>query len=340
MEGIIRFTDPEQDERLKLMTSQLEGDSVIKNIYGYLKQYGAVRKDVYEFLLREGEVFCKPDYNFLIELLRGQAERAWFELFLQIGNETLATSLYKREVIDALRKGMPVEVVKECYEKASTPFDMCMLLQRTAQNHVQDMENEETEEKKEVILLKTQLREAMEKLVQANEELERLRKKYEGEEKSQDIQEEMQEEKVSMPEDNHSMDGSQEEIKEWVPEEENIFKEIISSTVPEDTVRDSSKKKALKIGNLFQRLRRIRQRAVLEKMTEQRKMEELFVLLRQQKYTTDMIKAVRKLIEYGITFEFLYAFIESEATEAELEALVEFKTPTMILPEDDNIVQK
>lgn len=312
MKTMIRFTEPEQDIRLKELASGAE-EAVIKNIYGYVRQYGAIRSDVYEFLVAEGKELCKADYNYIIELLHGQAECAWFELFLKIGREKPAASLYKREVLEAFRKGLPPAAAEQCYEKAMTPYDMGLAVQEYQRQPIQEEENKETEEKGEVLLLREQLREA-------KEELEVLRRKYEGKEEKQ--------------EDSSSAIGEDFIVGETaaesppVPEEpEGMEKKPV---IKKDGKESEPKKKGMRKGMIFQRIRHIRHRAALEKMTEQRKMEELFILMRRQSYTSEMIRAVRKVIEYGITFEFLYAFVESEATAAELDALVAFKAPAPV----------
>ncbi len=310
MKEMVRFTEPEQDMRLKELASGAEGEAVIKNIYGYVRQYGAVRNDVYEFLLAEGKALCKADYNFFIELLHGQAECAWFELFLRIGREKPAASLYKREVLEAFRKGLPPAAAEQCYEKAMTPYDMGLAVQEYQEQPVQEEENKETEEEREVSLLREQLREA-------REELEALRRKYEG-------KEEEQEESFSATGED-SVAGETAAVSPPVPEApEGMEKE---PGIKKEGKECGPKRKGMRKGMLFQRIRHIRHRAILEKMTEQRKMEELFILMRRQSYTPEMIRAVRTVIAYGITFEFLYAFVESEATAAELDALVAFKAP-------------
>lgn len=262
---IIRFK-PEDDTRLKEMAAAAKEDAVIKPIYSYLKQYGAVRRDVYEFLLQYGtSALCKTDYNFLVELLRLQAERAWYDLFIKIGQVPIVNTLYKKELVEAFRAGLPIDAVAACYDISDTPYDMGMAVRAY----------EATSEEEQ----------------QAQEEMKPL---YDESEKK-----EMMEEK------------SEEKLENIIEEEDGL----------------EEKKKIIKKGKLLQSLRRYRHRAAISKMTEQKKMEELFILLRQQRYTTKMIRDVRAVIEYGISFEFLYAFVESEATETELEALVQFKAP-------------
>lgn len=312
MKEIVRFTEPEQDGRLRELASDADGEAVIKNIYGYIRQYGAIRKDVYEFLIAEGKELCKADYNFLIELLHGQAESAWFGLLLRISKEKLAASLYKREVIEAFRKGLLPAAAEQCYENAMTPYDMGIAIQKYLQRPEQDDENAEVNEEREVLLLREQLR-------KAQEELEALRKKYEE-------KEEKQKEIFSATGESNAAGEAAAEYSTERENPEDIEKE--AEPVIKKAEKDfEPKKKAIRKGMLFQRIRHIRHRAALEKMTEQRKMEELFILMRRQCYTPEMIRSVRTVIEYGITFEFLYAFVESEATAAELDALVAFKAP-------------
>lgn len=303
---IIRF-NPEIDTRLKEIASIADEDAVIKPIYSYLKQYGAVRRDVYEFLLQKWMTLHKTDYNFLVEFLSSQAERAWYDLFSRIGQASLVNTLYKREVMEAYRGGIPIGIVTACYDASETPYDMGMAVRA---NEVMS-----EEQHNEVQYLREQLQKAQEEaqhfkeqLQMAQDEVKRLQSNYEKE-----AMEEEREKNV-------------EKVVAETNEEENAEENEEEDSLEYEAAMEE-KKEVVRKGKLFQSLRRFRQRASFEKMTEQKKMEELFVLLRQQKYTPKMIRDVRTVIEYGISFDFLYAFIESEVTEKELEALVLFKSP-------------
>lgn len=319
---IIRF-NPEIDTRLKEIASIAEEDAVIKPIYSYLTQYGAVRRDVYEFLLQKWMTLHKTDYNFMVEFLSSQAERAWYDLFSRIGQASLVNTLYKREVMEAYRGGIPIGIVTACYEASETPYDMKMAVRASKvmsdeeqHNEVQYLREQLQKAQNEAQHFKEQLQKAQneaqhfkEQLQKAQDEVKRLRSNYE--------KEAMEEEREKNVENVVAETDEAEENEEEDVEEDSLGYE---ATVEE-------KKKVVRKGKLFQSLRRFRQRASFEKMTEQKKMEELFVLLRQQKYTPKMIRDVRTVIEYGISFDFLYAFVESEVTEKELEALVLFKSP-------------
>ncbi len=310
---IVRFTEQEADERLKEIATHADGEAVVRNIYSYLLQYGAVREDVYAFFVEKWELLCKTDYNFLIELLRGQAERTWFDFFTQVGQEKLSATLYKREIIDGFRKGMTLEEVKECYSNASCPYDMT----RAIQGYQLMEEKEPVESAKdteEVLRLREELQKAREELEKANAEIEMLRRMYrEEEEPEQQEFEELQNEECN----------SEQIVMEDEWQESG---DVLSEGEPMHSVMIEPKKIKKKV-SLFQHIRHIKHRVMLEKMTYQRKMEELFILMKAQNYTPKMIRSIRTVIDYGITFEFLYAFVESGASEKELEALVLFKAP-------------
>lgn len=319
MENIIWFSEPEEDTRLKALTLQMDGESTIKNIYLYLKQYGAVRDDVYEFLVEKGEELCKAEYNFLIELIRCQASREWFELILQTGKEKVAPPLYRREIIEAYKQGICIEDLTEFYKNAKCPYDMTAFIR----NYIKgEYPKEETFSKEQELEKKVQEYEA--EIVRLKEEIEKWRMQAElGKEEHEQIPMGLKEEFTAIE------DGSYEELEEKMPEE------IIESGIPTDAIAPEEKislpemkEKYRKKVSLLQRIRSFRHKAALEKMSEQRKMEELFILMREQHYTPAMIRSIRSVIEYGISFDFLYAYVESGATEKELDALVMFKTPS------------
>lgn len=91
-----------------------------------------------------------------------------------------------------------------------------------------------------------------------------------------------------------------------------------------NTAKKINTDSAVSIGHIFQRIRNRKHKSEFLKLSDGKKIEELFMLIRRSGYDNELIGKVRKCLEDGVTCEFLYVFIESGADGNDFDNLITF----------------
>ena len=166
--------------------------SVIKKLYSYMKEYGAVREDVYIYLL-EHMVFEEYSLLILNGLIKTFAGPEWFELIKEVEqrkNDFMASRgsicLFEQLILEAYRENIPFEYVDQKLKQSKYPYEMSQKIEQYRQK-------KHTELEKQIEELKTIIQE------QKSNKQEDIEQEY-IENQEQWVASELEEE-ISMPEE-------------------------------------------------------------------------------------------------------------------------------------------
>lgn len=91
-----------------------------------------------------------------------------------------------------------------------------------------------------------------------------------------------------------------------------------------ETSKDVSEE--VKKVTFFQKVRERKRKSAFEKLPDKKKAELIFEIMHEKNYTGEMIISVRTCLDLGVSYEFIYSFIEMGVREEDLKKLILFRT--------------
>ena len=347
---------------------ELEAQEALLN---FLVNLGGVREDVYQYLLTP-QFSDTYAVSAIRPLLCYAAPLEWIILAVEaIHKDDVAGLLYVNEITAAYMDDIPVEKVEEFLEGSESAFDMCQKRMqcrrqvRAATRGLHDTMTQSEEEEKELRDAMTQSEE------KDNTTLEQMTQEI-GRNIFMEIQKQMKREKlweephdtVTQSEENElhdTMTQSEEEEKElhdtMTQSEENELHDTISQSEENelhDTMTQSEDEEIAKTGILvtelqeerkkqngaisfFQMLLNKHMKRAFLKLDTKTQDGKIFEIMVGKKYTKGKIMAIRKLMDGGMSKEFIFSLLEKDMSEEELKDLCD--TLLSAPEEPENILQ-
>lgn len=117
-----------------------------------------------------------------------------------------------------------------------------------------------------------------------------------------------------------------EEMPEILPNEDSsVISESFSVAQKDMVIMEKDLVREKKHVVLFQKIRERRRKATFNKLSDNKKMEELFLIMKEKKYTSEMISRVRECLLLNVSYEFIYSFVETDATIEDFDKLIAFR---------------
>lgn len=337
-----------------------ENASAFSQIYRVIVDFGGIRRDVLPFLRMPDLLQEKNDVVFITEFIRSLAEPEWYDLFLTVKEEKLNLApAFQREIYLCYKDGISYENAEKMYRNAEYPIDIAQDRMEYTQYFLQNQIDERLEERLAgVQMMISELKKEKEHEAGALEKIAVLLERIlphcqsEADQKKAETDkvpdETMQVEEADETEFENDIEEEAEEIENETDaaQEEPIDLAVESLVIefPEE-VQDvqeeaDSMHPAKRFLSLFQKIRIQRRKASFGRLPEQRKMEALFAVMKEQNFNAGMYQQVRAALECGVSYEFLYAFVQMEdLKETDLENLVAFRLPEKMKEEQNYVVE-
>lgn len=327
------------DVQTKERTEESEAQEALVN---FIFNLGGVRQDVYEFLLF-------PRFKSTVQvasvrtLLCMAASVEWLMLAAAaIEKDDISGVMYVEEITEAYKNGMALEKVREILEKSGTAFEMCQYRIHHADLTLPDkMTQSDVEHLAQTVkaAVLTAMREFMEEN-QGNP----VPWGYEGKKEVQKdaaeqnqvpalpVEREWNEPVINKPEEKEQKENKQEEIAEdllhnMVEKMEEIpdfpdGNEIMDGRILMAELTEEEKKYGQRI-SFFQILLNKHMRKAFAKLDEKEQMGKIFEIMVERKYGKEKILNIRRLMNGGMSNEFIFSLLEKEYSQEELSELTE-----------------
>lgn len=351
------ISDLQKNER----TEESEAQEALLN---FIFNLGGVRQDVYEFLL-------SPRFKSTVQvasvrtLLCMAAEVEWLMLAVSaLEKDDISGVMYVEEITEAYKNGIALERVREFLGRARTAFEMCQfrihsanpdkMAQSNVLEHPDRMTQSDSSDQIAQIIttaVVTAIRECMggSKGVCVTADQEGKTEDYDSTEQNQ-IQAlhddwKLNEPAANVQKENEEQGNQQEEIQEDLPhnevEEEAEAvpefpdgQEIMDGSILVTELSEEEKKYGQRI-SFFQILLNRHLKKVFAKLGEKEQVAKIFEIMVERRYGKDRILAVKRLMNGGMSNEFIFSLLEKDYPEAELTELTEALLSENV-PEEDN----
>ena len=123
--------------------------SVIKKLYAYMKEYGAVREDVYDYLLEHKTFEEYSSLAILNNLIKTFAGPEWFALIKEVEQrkiDFLASTgsilLFEQLILEAYREDIPFEYIVQRLREAKYPYEFNQKLEQYRKKKQKELETQ------------------------------------------------------------------------------------------------------------------------------------------------------------------------------------------------------
>ena len=315
---------------------ELEAQEALLN---FLVNLGGVREDVYQYLLTPQ--FCDTyAVSAIRPLLCYAAPLEWIILAVEaIHKDDVAGLLYVNEITAAYMDDIPVEKVEEFLESSESAFDMCqkrMQCRRQVRAATRGLRDTMTqsEEKDPCDMMAGSKEKDNTTLEQMTQEI--------GRNIFMEIQKQMKREKLwEEPHDTVTQSEENEPHDTMTQSEENELHDTMSQSEENelhDTMTQSEDEEIAKTGILvtelqeerkkqngaisfFQMLLNKHMKRAFLKLDTKTQDGKIFEIMVGKKYTKGKIMAIRKLMDGGMSKEFIFSLLEKDMSEEELKDL-------------------
>ena len=309
---------------------ELEAQEALLN---FLVNLGGVREDVYQYLLTP-QFSDTYAVSAIRPLLCYAAPLEWIILAVEaIHKDDVAGLLYVNEITAAYMDDIPVEKVEEFLEGSESAFDMCqkrMQCRRQVRAATRGLHDTMTQsEEKDNTTLK-----------QMTQEI--------GRNIFMEIQKQMKREKL-WEEPHDTVTGSKEEENKlhdtMTQSEENELHDTMTQSEDEEIAKtgilvtelQEERKKQNGAISFFQMLLNKHMKRAFLKLDTKTQDGKIFEIMVGKKYTKGKIMAIRKLMDGGMSKEFIFSLLEKDMSEEELKDLCD--TLLSAPEESENILQ-
>ena len=337
-------------------SEELEAQEALLN---FLVNLGGVREDVYQYLLTP-QFSDTYAVSAIRPLLCYAAPLEWIILAVEaIHKDDVAGLLYVNEITAAYMDDIPVEKVEEFLEGSESAFDMCqkrMQCRRQVRAATRGLHDTMTQSEEEEKGLRNTMTQSEEK---DNTTLEQMTQEI-GRNIFMEIQKQMKREKL-WEEPHDTVTGSKEEENKlhdtMTQSEENELHDTMTQSEENelhDTMTQSEDEEIAKTGILvtelqeerkkqngaisfFQMLLNKHMKRAFLKLDTKTQDGKIFEIMVGKKYTKGKIMAIRKLMDGGMSKEFIFSLLEKDMSEEELKDLCD--TLLSAPEEPENILQ-
>lgn len=324
-------------------TPASEAQEVLLN---FVLNMGGIRKDVYEYLLYPRFQDSASVASMGI-LLCYAASVEWVELAVQaLQKNRISGTLYVNEITEAYKAGIRVEVMRQLLKESETVFELCQRRigltlreegcigefreETQSQIKVQPQEKAVKQDRQsapadrmEADMAKavtdavlTAMQKFMGGMASGRERIKENDKEYLPEQpKDVEFKERQGEQKEKDANVQEKKGNEQHEAPEF-PD----GKELLDNRILVTELREAEKAHGERV-SFFQILLSRHMKKAFEKMDAETQVGKIFEIMVEKKYRKDKILAIRRLMNGGMTNEFIFSLLEKDLPEEELMEL-------------------
>ena len=323
-------------------TQTSEAQEMLLNL---ILSLGGIRKEVWEYLLtpRFHDTQAVASVG---RLLCYAAPLEWMELSVEALSR-MAGTMYVNEITEAYQADMPFNEVKRIFESSDTVFEMCQrrreygIGQDKHQKKHPDNVTGSEESKDENSLEKTVVNAVMEALQLHQKKTKKLSDNMTGSEEAEHPDNMTGSEGAEHP-DNMTGSEEAEHSDNMTGNEEEELSDDMTGYENEDgydlldhrvLIMDLKKEqeKSEKRISFFQILLRRHMKKEFSKLEKDDQVGKIFEIMVNKKYDKNQILSIRRLMNGGMTNEFIFSLLEKDLPETELKDLCE----TLLNEEND-----
>lgn len=314
--------------------STVESDAQ-ETLLNFILNIGGIRRDVYEYLLTPR--FRDPSAVASVGILLCYgAPCEWIELVVEALDQNSVTgNFYVNEITEAFKAEIPVAALQQLLRESTTVFDFCqkkMALMKATQMHTRNGQEktdilEKADPQEEAMLGKMSKQESGEEPSAASDGIEAgmakavtdavlaAMKGFWGQKKSPLIVTEPKDELENIPDPAQEQEGA--EAPEFPDGQEILDAKMLVTELQKEEKAHSDRV------SFFQLLLSRHMRKEFEKLDEDAQVGKIFEIMVEKKYRKDKILSIRKLMNGGMTNEFIFSLLEKDLPEEELTELCE-----------------
>ncbi len=277
----------------------------------FVKNMGGIRADVYEYLLLSPRFHDVAEVTAAGMLLCYGAPLEWIKLVLRAFEKNrVSGALYANEITEAYKEGVPVEQVSNLLNETKTIFEFCQKRLRNDYSVAEDRWTAETsaleKERLEEIIIS-----AVHTAMETFEEREKKFKKVNEEPENQIFQEAG---KVieEVPEEREEA-----KVQTEVPEQDMLSRKTLVFDLEKVSKEHDNRV------SFFEILLNRHMKRMFEKLDKETQIGKIFEIMVEKKYKKEKILAIKRLMNGGMTNEFIFSLIEKDISEEELNELCE-----------------
>ena len=323
-------------------TQTSEAQEMLLNL---ILSLGGIRKEVWEYLLtpRFHDTQAVASVG---RLLCYAAPLEWMELSVEALSR-MAGTMYVNEITEAYQADMPFNEVKRIFESSDTVFEMCQrrreygIGQDKHQKKHPDNVTGSEESKDENSLEKTVVNAVMEALQLHQKKTKKYSDNMTGREEEEHSDNMTGSEKEEHPD---NMTGSEEEKhpdnmtgseKEELSDDMTGYEneegyDLLDHRVLMMDLKKEQEKSEKRV-SFFQILLRRHMKKEFSKLEKDDQVGKIFEIMVNKKYDKNQILSIRRLMNGGMTNEFIFSLLEKDLPETELTDLCE----TLLNEEND-----
>ena len=311
-------------------TQTSEAQEMLLNL---ILSLGGIRKEVWEYLLtpRFHDTQAVASVG---RLLCYAAPLEWMELSVEALSR-MAGTMYVNEITEAYQADMPFNEVKRIFESSDTVFEMCQrrreygIGQDKHQKKHPDNVTGSEESKDENSLEKTVVNAVMEALQLHQKKTKKLSDNMTGSEEAEHPDNMTGSEGAEHSDNMTGSEGAEHSDNMTGYENEDGYDLLDHRVLMMDLKKEQEKSE--KRISFFQILLRHHMKKEFSKLEKDDQVGKIFEIMVNKKYDKNQILSIRRLMNGGMTNEFIFSLLEKDLPETELTDLCE----TLLNEEND-----
>lgn len=322
----------EKDDAAKIAEAQ----EVLLN---FISDIGGIRSDVYEYLMIP-RLQNAVEVTYISSLLCYTAPLEWIRLSLEaLEKNQICGAFYVNEITEAYKAGVPVEAIGKMLEEADTVIGFCRNITEFKASGSMEEKNSLIEDRRDIgaeeltRIVSGAVLDAMRDFAESGKNAAVTDSKGElpvkGERAEAPLRENGKDQKSF--EDAKTEEGEDELVtdkeRERGEEEESASapefpdgKEILDNRMLVTDLEQARKAQGERV-SFFQILLSRHMKKIFEKMDKEAQVGKIFELMVEKKYRKEKILAIRRLMDGGMTNEFIFSLLEKDLPEEELKEL-------------------
>lgn len=277
----------------------------------FVKNMGGIRADVYEYLLLSPRFHDVAEVTAAGMLLCYGAPLEWIKLVLRAFEKNrVSGALYANEITEAYKEGVPVEQVRNLLNETQTIFEFCQKRLRNDYSVTEDRWTAETsaleKERLEEIIISA-VHTAMETFGEREKKLKKV-----NEEPENQIFQEAGKVIEEVPEEREEA-----KVQTEVPEQDMLSRKTLVFDLEKVSKEHDNRV------SFFEILLNRHMKRMFEKLDKETQIGKIFEIMVEKKYKKEKILAIKRLMNGGMTNEFIFSLIEKDISEEELNELCE-----------------
>ena len=314
-------------------TQTSEAQEMLLNL---ILSLGGIRKEVWKYLLTPR--FQDPQAVASVgRLLCYAAPLEWMELSVEALGR-MAGTMYVNEITEAYQSDMPFNEVKRIFESSDTVFEMCQrrreygIEQDKQQKKLPDNVTESREERNPGSVTGSEEMKNMNSLEKTvvNAVMEALQLHQKKTELKKPLENVTRNEGDGHP-DNMTGSEAEEHWDDMTGYENEDGSDLLDHRILLMDLKKEQEKSEKRI-SFFQLLLRRHMKKEFSKLEKDDQVGKIFEIMVNKKYDKNQILSIRRLMNGGMTNEFIFSLLEKDLSDAELEDLCE-----TLLKEENNL---